>query len=253
MNSFFIFFLSFVTLAGAAGCSGSAETQKAKQTGDTCIDMPLRESGMGTDWNVDPVHPPAPFYLDSIQTGDTVHHIYRVKYFISSRSYPGLGSLSIAAMPDAGFFIDETDEQRTDEAWVSSFYKTGKLISLFFVEQSYTEGAAHYNRDASTLNYNLETQKPVAFSDVFTVQNAADRQKFCELLNTAHNKGPEENQVALDTTLIGPDADFMIGCGAVFIYPGEIPSMGCYTGMAYSIPLEQVKAMLRPEYSWLAE
>lgn len=253
MKPFFIFLFSFVTLAGTTGCSGSAETQKAKAPGDTCIDRPLRESDFGTDWHIDPVRPPAPFHLDSLLLSDSAKHLYRVKYFISSRSYPGLGSLSTAAIPDAGFVIDETDDQRTDEAWPASFYKTGKLISLLFVEQSFTEGAAHYNRDASTLNYNLETQKAVAFSDVFSVGNAADRQKFCELLNAAHNKGPEENQVALDTTQIGPDADFMIGCGAVYIYPGEIPSMGCYTGMSYSIPLDQVKAMLRPEYSWLSE
>lgn len=253
MKSLFIFLFSVILLANSTSCSGPAGTPNTKQAGDTCIDMPLRESDLGTDWQINPVHPPAPFYLDSIVTDDTAHHIHRIKYFISSRNYPGLGPLSKINLPDAGFFIDETNDRRTDEAWPASFYKTGKLISLFFVEQSYTEGAAHYNRDASTLNYNLETQKPVVFSDVFTVKNATDRQKFCDLLNAAHNKAPEENPIALDTTLIGPDADFMIGCGAVYIYPGEVPSIGCYTGTAYSIPLEQVKAMLRPEYSWLAE
>jgi hypothetical protein len=228
------------------------ETAIKKHPGDTCISMPLIQSEFGTDYRIKPVLPPAPFRLDTMIEHDTAKNYHRSQYFITSDIDPGLGMLCMMTMPSA-YLLPNEQWDSSDQAWVTSFSKTGDLLCLGFQQQQYTEGAAHYLHHTSWLNYNCKTKKTVAFGDIFRLSSATDRQQFCTLINAVHNEpGYSENDIALDSSSVNDKTAFSIGCGQLTVYPGASDILNT-DDTGYSIALEKVKTFLRPEYRWLVE
>lgn len=207
---------------------------------------------------------PAPFHLDSLVIKDTAYRITATCYFPSTGK-TGWIQFDNAILEFVRSKANGRDtsnhpqphESTTFETWIGDLYRDRDLVSMYFTDQSFTSGAAHYNHNYSTLNFDLKKGQTVFLHDIFRLDSDEAKQEFCDSVNG----GPEDtapyyerlnNHVPiLDTADLHPRADFMIGNGLVTFFFDDYekgPSM-----QKTLVPLKALSKFLRPEYAWLAQ
>jgi hypothetical protein len=147
-----------------------------------------------------------------------------------------------AEQPD---YVDMIDHYVVFEGWPVSFDRRHKVVSICFLTQSYYWGAAHYNHYYTALNYDLQKERPLKFSDVFRIKTEKEKLEFCYAVHGGEEKyqfvskglRPEHlNEQAKfyfkDKRLVFCFSDYELGPSIT-----EIPVM-----------IEDVKRFLNPEY-----
>jgi len=145
-----------------------------------------------------------------------------------------------AARPDAG-----TAEPTTLEVWLIGFNVSAGVIQMLFREQSYTQGAAHYNHSFLTLNYDVVGRKRVRFTDLVPFSGSQTKQGLCDLINR-HEQGLDADEAptgGLTPTELGPDLDFEVREGKLVIHPNHCCAD---EGKTHEVPLKLVQAFLDP-------
>lgn len=143
-----------------------------------------------------PINPiknlPETFKLDSIFIRDDKNGIFATIFFPNSidRKYSSLNTLvsktfqSIIDKYYSGeieyieyYGQDSIIQSESFDSWISSFYKTNQLVSMCFVQQSYSLGAAHYIHGYITFNYDFIKDKAIPSTNFFLI-TPNNRNKF---------------------------------------------------------------------------
>ncbi len=133
----------------------------------------------------------------------------------------------------------------TLEVWLIGFRETSGVIQLLFREQTYTEGAAHYNHGFSTLHYDAAGRARVRFTDLVLFSASQTTQAFCDLINR-HEQGLDAGETptgGLTPDELVPDLDFEVRDGKLVIYPNHCCAD---EGKTHEVPLNLIKAFLDP-------
>jgi hypothetical protein len=145
-----------------------------------------------------------------------------------------------AARPDA-----DAAGATTLEVWLIGFRETSGIIQLLFREQTYTEGAAHYNHGFSTLHYDVAGRARVRFTDLVLFSGSQTRQALCDLINR-HEQGLDADESpagGLTPDGLGPELDFEVRDGKLVIYPNHCCAD---EGRTHEVPLPLVQAFFDP-------
>ncbi|PKN24942.1 MAG: hypothetical protein CVU65_10240 [Deltaproteobacteria bacterium HGW-Deltaproteobacteria-22] len=145
-----------------------------------------------------------------------------------------------AARPDAG-----TAGATTLEVWLIGFNVSTGVIQSLFREQSYTEGAAHYNHGFLTLHYDVVGRQRVRFADLVLFSASQTKQALCDLINR-HEQGLDAGETpvgGLTPDGLVPDLDFEVRGGNLVIYPNHCCAD---EGKTHVVPLKLVQAFLDP-------
>jgi hypothetical protein len=141
------------------------------------------------------------FKLDTITFNSEYHLFYTIIFPVSIdgeyKSIDTIVSNALQSMID--LYIPKRSNITSNlediyfSSWISSFYETNKLISMCFIHQSYSEGAAHYNHGYITLNYDLKKSKSISSKDFFQLTKN-NRMEFDHTLNACYNPLFAENR-----------------------------------------------------------
>lgn len=139
-----------------------------------------------------PVRPlkllPASFRLDSVILEDTsVSHSIRL-YLPVSNYNKDLNKLINSHLEyyttrSISNKIKDNFQYLEFSMWLTSFQITKDLINFCFTDQSFYNGAAHFNHSYSTLNYDIRKRKKIMFRDLFMFFSKKDKQTFCNVFN----------------------------------------------------------------------
>ncbi len=133
---------------------------------------------------------PTSFALDSIISVDTTFNYFTTLYFPKSNHDDALNK-SIQEFIQQQVNLEKPEEKTNDntsfDMWITEIKISEHLIHCLFMEQSFTEGSAHFNHGYSTLNYDLIKKKKILFTDLFTLSSKKDKQTFCDVINESND------------------------------------------------------------------
>lgn len=129
---------------------------------------------------------PLSFTLDSIFKEDTVFNYSTKIYFPKSKDNVELNQL-IKQFIEHQISIEKqkniTNNGTSFEMWITDLKVSTNLIHCLFRQQTFTQGAAHFNHAYSTLNYDPIKRKKVLFTDIFKFSKDQSKQSFCNKIN----------------------------------------------------------------------
>lgn len=195
-----------------------------------------------------------PFHLDSLIIRDTVNFFSANLYFpvAGHAHYRNFNLLALQTVKSKTEGYNERKRKFYEtvivEAWVSEMSVNKNLVSFCFTDQNFTQGAAHYNHDYTTLNYDTEKNKQVFLTDIFDLDSENQKLKFCAMVNPKEEGlGPD----LLDTSDINSATDFMITDGRLIFCFGDSDRYHWFEKKEF--PLVIFAGFIRPEYRWLVK
>ena len=145
-----------------------------------------------------------------------------------------------AAKPDAG-----TAGATTLEVWLIGFNVSAGVIQSLFREQTFTQGAAHYNHGFLTLHYDVVGRKRLLFTDLVPFTANQTKQGLCDVINR-HEQGLDAGETptgGLTPKELVPSLNFEVRDQKLVIYPNHCCAD---EGKTHEVPLPLVKAFLDP-------
>ncbi|MBU1411189.1 hypothetical protein KKC22_06675 [Myxococcota bacterium] len=145
-----------------------------------------------------------------------------------------------AAKPDAG-----TAGATTLEVWLIGFNVSAGVIQSLFREQTYTQGAAHYNHGFLTLHYDVVGRKRLLFTDLVPFTANQTKQGLCDVINR-HEQGLDAGETptgGLTPKELVPSLNFEVRDQKLVFYPNHCCAD---EGKIHEVPLPLVKAFLDP-------
>lgn len=133
----------------------------------------------------------------------------------------------------------------TADIWVSDYSWNGDLVSFVFTEQDYYEGAAHYNHEYRTLNFDLKNNKIVKLTDLL-IFKTGEAQKFCDAFNPDYATDSKYRQVDLEGKDFTDDRPFMVNGDEIVIYFHDYEKGPSMTKVY--IPYSKIKGYVNPAY-----
>lgn len=231
-----------------AGC-GSPNEKSALPVSEMSEPEPVT-----TAMHVKPVPLLLPFHLDSLFIQDTVNFLTANLYFpvAEHAHYHELNALALALVKSktAGFNERKRNENESVivEAWVSEMAVTKNLISFCFTDQNYTNGAAHYVHDYSTLNYDIENGKQIFLTDLFDLSTEKKKSAFCDCVNPKEEGlGPD----LLQAEDLNEKTDFMISNGNLIFCFGDSDMNHWLEKREFRLDL--FADFMKPEYKWMID
>lgn len=231
-----------------ASCNGANE-KTAVPVSETTGPEPVT-----TAMQVKPVPLLLPFHLDSLFIQDTSNFLNASLYFPVAEHphYHELNKLALELVKSKTTGFNEQkrteNESVTVNAWVSEMAVTKNIISFCFTDQNFTEGAAHYLHDYSTLNYDIEKGKVVLLTDIFNLNSEKQKSAFCDCVN------PKEEGIGPDLLQVedlNDKTDFMISNGNLIFCFGDSDMNHWLEKREFKLDL--FAEFVKPEYRWLIE
>ena len=106
---------------------------------------------------------PDGFYLDSISYEDTSINYYCNMYFLQSRTDKQFNEEILDFVHNMEKGEKPTEKNRPDQTlfmlWPTEVEVSKGNVTCTFTDQSFTEGAAHYNHGSTTCRYDLKTHE----------------------------------------------------------------------------------------------
>jgi hypothetical protein len=191
---------------------------------------------------------PASFELDSILDEDTTYNYFTSIYFPKSntnKSFNQLMAKFIQQQIGLEKPVKKAEDQCTFNMWLIKLVNSENLIQCIFREQSYTEGAAHYNHFYSTFYCDTIKQKRIFFTDIFKFPNRESKQLFCNKLNGYLNGYDDSDGYndGLSVKNLNEDLQFDISSDKLIIYPNYCCAG---EGTTYEIELIQIQEFIKP-------
>lgn len=174
-----------------------------------------------------PVEPlkilPTSFVLDSIFSEDTAFNYSTRIYFPKSND----DELNKSIKQFVEYQISkEKPENRTNdgtslEIWVTNLKVSEHLIHCLFRQQSFTEGAAHFNHAYLTFNYDPLKKKVISFTDIFKFSKSKSKQSFCNKISGYVNGIDDSDGYndGLTPQDIGNDLNYDVWNQLLVVYP----------------------------------
>lgn len=123
-----------------------------------------------------------------------------------------------------------------------------KYAGVLFTEQSYVDGAAHFNHGYLSFHYDFYRGKEINLTDI-VIFKPGEAQKFCDAFN------PDPTTTINETMLEGDDfsADrpFMTTYGELYLYFSDYEKGPSMTRVI--IPYSKFKGYVNPDYKFLFE
>lgn len=133
---------------------------------------------------------PPTYYFDTLYLHDTATNAHYISYCVQS-TQPDMEDFNLAiktALEEKVLyeksFVDSSfnyhiDFQRFDyELALIKFYSNERVLSISYVKDDYTSGAAHHNHSWYTFNFDLKTNQIIRFEDVIILENHDDSIAF---------------------------------------------------------------------------
>jgi hypothetical protein len=190
----------------------------------------------------------ASFELDSILDEDTTYNYFTSIYFPKSNNDKSFNQLMTKFIQQQ-IGLEKPDKKSDDlctfNMWLIKLANSGNLIQCIFREQSYTEGAAHYNHFYSTFYYDKIKQKRILFTDIFKFSNHESKRLFCNKLNGYLNGYDDSDGYndGLSVKNLNNDLQFDISNDKLIIYPNYCCAG---EGTTYEIELIQIQEFIKP-------
>jgi len=177
---------------------------------------------------------PDPFYLDSIEYRDSATYVNHESKLVTvafnlSGDLPQSNdpehkkfNTAIRKKVDA-YLLDFKDGEFLGTTYITAgitatgfkYDTSEKVVSIWFMDQCFSEGAAHFNHGYTTFNYDMKENKEILLTDLLLFKNEDEKQKFCD----AFNPYPENTSVVkLETSDLSPDQDFEIESDGIQLY-----------------------------------
>lgn len=217
---------------------------KPSTSGDAAASVPQIEPP-STAFEFPTLTPPVGFYLDSLETFDSLDRAQYSSYFYRSR---------LPEMADFNHAIAQAVQMRVD--WERSFvdpyhsdgysevvysyllrptaiYVNDKVISITHVADTYGEGGNHHNYAWFTFNFDRVRKRRIGFQDLFPLPT---RQDSAEFVARVQRNALRE---CMDWGLPFDSVDVSIAEGGIFINP-EL-SWACGPNLAF-LPADSLSA-----------
>lgn len=91
--------------------------------------------------------------------------------------------------------------------WVVAMQEHPRLLSIQFMEQSFYWGAAHFNHGNPCLNLDVQTQRRVPFTQLFSFSSGHSKTDFCTLANDLNRDAAGE----IVPSLLNAELDYFVG------------------------------------------
>lgn len=143
------------------------------------------------------------YYLDTLTVIDTVHQSEYIAYYVQS-SLPGKEKLNKAVLNEVQHHIrkeqqaweDEPYDEPSDEQYYADilytyelgpiqFFANDKVVSIYYMTDTYGAGGNHHNYSYYTFNYDLQKNKVIRFSDAFVLPARKDSLDFVDEVGLA--------------------------------------------------------------------
>lgn len=178
------------------------------------------------------------FLLDSVISEDTAFNYFFTLYFPRSLNHIEFNK-TIKQFVEHQASLEKPDRKQNEntlfDLWINKLQISGTLIQCLFIEQSFTEGAAHYNHSYSTLNYDINKKKTILFTDLFKFSSKKEKQSFCDLVNE-FNDGSSDLLIPKDLV---DSLDYQISNESLTLYLDDFEKSPSMTSIGINIQVIQ--------------
>jgi hypothetical protein len=251
------------------GLAGSCTNEQAGQDNLTTdsLETELDFAPPTTAVSVEPFTDfPAPFFLDSLDMSESTvltDHSgypsgteYSLKgYFPQSslKEHEAFNQAAYNAVSDflTSYRIGDNDPFAAIEAeiWITGFSQVGEIISVHFTNQSYSNGAAHFNHGYASVNFDLQSDKQVTLTDLVQFKDETEKQKFCDAFNP--DPSTEEAAVFLMPEDFSSSRTFTMVHDGITLWFDDFEKGPSWTSLF--IPYTKIKGYINPQFMVLFE
>jgi len=191
---------------------------------------------------------PTSFVPDSTFIEDTTFNFTSIVYFLKSNEDDELNKSMkqfIQHEVDLEKPENKTSDQSSFEMWVTNITISENLICILFRKQTFTEGAAHYNHEFLTFNYDIMKKKRILFTDVFKFSKSKSKQSFCNELNGYLNgmEASDGYRDGLTPKEIKKDLNYAVLDKQLIVYPNYCCADESKT---FTVDLQLIKDYIDP-------
>lgn len=220
-------------------CDNGTKNQKIDATSDTIVVSEKIVPVDNTSYHFPDISLPMNFYKESIKVVDTCggeSKYYASLYLSSSNKFKEYNQLLFSTInsmisKEIEYFKSEYKPGNPDILYsfdmnAIDFFANKNVISITYVIDTYTEGAAHHNHSWYTFNYDIKKKKTIRFSDIFNLKTKLDKENF-----VAFADRNEVDHCSENWSLHSDSINFAFTHKGIYIYPDLLWECGDYKSL----------------------
>lgn len=166
---------------------------------------------------------PKAYKFETMRVEDTIRRVTTSVEYVSETNEKSdfiftekiVGALLAAIEHELSFYDTAKNANETSSIHygIVDFAETKDFISVRYVIDSYSHGAAHHNHDWFSLNYNKKEQRMYWIKDIFQFNNKKDSVEFIQLVGRNLDNHSVEMDVPFDSVdvFIKSEKEFLLG------------------------------------------